>query len=168
MINTIVAGLFLTVSAAAAAQLPAGWVQKADGELSHKESGAICPAKLGVYALKGLQAGPDKNTLGICAYEHPKGPTGQIRVRRYVKGVGDTPMAITNDRGLMEPSGEHEMIAAVRMTPLPEQDGEMQLAHVITITVNKLLIDCIAVRPADEKIEIAEPIHDQCTKIQGF
>lgn len=167
MINIVLAGLLVAVSAAAAAQLPPGWVQKADGELSHKESGAICPAKLGDYGLKGLQAGADKNTLGICAYEDPKGPTGQIRVRRYVKGVGDTPMAISNDKGLMEPSGEHEMIAAFRVTPMEAPDGQMLMAHVITITVNKLLIDCIAIRPADENVDLSKPIHDQCMKIKG-
>jgi hypothetical protein len=150
--------IFLAAATTASAPLLPGWTKTADGSLSHKESNVTCPAKVAGFSLGGLEKGKDENTLGICSYTASKERTAQIRVRRYVKGAGDTPMAVTNDETLMEP-GELNIVSAVRVTPMPEEE---RAADVVTVTVNRLLIDCIVERPLDAKPDITSEVHKLC------
>ena len=84
-----------------AAALPDGWTQTNDGSFSQVQSGVVCAKTLGAYNFVRLDAGASANELGTCIYSGGDVRVGKIRVRRFVDGVGETPLAIQNDRVLM-------------------------------------------------------------------
>jgi hypothetical protein len=163
----VAAALAVTISTAAPAQLLPGWTRAPDGSFKHTLSGAVCPLKLDKFSLSGLEKSTDANTLGICAYADNDDHTAEIRIRRYVKGVGETPTAIQNDQGLMELGRDHDMVTAFRVTPLPSTDDRELSADVITVALKGHLIDCLVIRLRTEDPQISTPVHKQCFEMRG-
>jgi len=133
----------LYATAALADALPPGWSAQPDGALAHGSSGATCPLALSGFNRMTIESkgAPD---LGICTYAGDNGREGLIRVRQYVRGAGETPLAIQNDQMLMEPpSGGRQIASAIRSGPGPEKNGSKTQQFVLTIARNGLLIDCI-------------------------
>jgi hypothetical protein len=125
------------------------WTKAGDGSYSHKPSGALCAASVGGFTLKGLQLLAVEGRLGTCEYADSSGRRGEIRVRRYLPGVGETPLAIENDKTLMEGGTvpgqpDQKPTSTIRIGPGPAIDGEPSQREVITVKRNGLLIDCAA------------------------
>jgi hypothetical protein len=130
-------------SAAAQAMEKAGWKMEGGAAL-HEMSTTNCPAALpGFDAL--IFTGPvEPNILGTCTYKDTadSGDAG-IQVRRYIRNVGESRDAISNDRMLMEPrAGADIPFMMVRMVPITTRDGKRGGRMVITKTRGGLLIDC--------------------------
>jgi len=124
--------------------LPPDWTQRDDGALVHGPSGARCPAELDGFKRIGLETkgAPD---LGICKYAGEQDREGLIRVRQYVRDAGETPLAIQNDRMLIEPPpGSPQVVAGQRVGPGPEKNGAPTQQFVITLARKGLLVDCIS------------------------
>jgi hypothetical protein len=122
----------------------ADWIKAADGSYTHKASGAVCATSVQGFALKGLDLSATDGSLGICNYADGAGRVAQIRVRHYLPGVGETALAIENDKKLMESSADPKSSSAIRAGPGPAIDGQTSLRDVITVRRNDLLIDCAA------------------------
>jgi hypothetical protein len=169
MRNTITALTLLTLSAPvlAADALPTGWTQREDGAYVHTASAAICPAELGGLKRAGLEAkaAPD---LGICTYTSEQDREGLIRVRQYVRGQGETSLAIQNDIMLIEPPpGSPNVVAGQRVGPGPEKNGAPTQQFVITVAHNGILIDCVSRRLKSDQGDIATDFALACMKVQG-
>ena len=133
----------LTFATAAANTLPSDWSAREDGMLIHALSGALCPPEIAGFKRTGVESkgSPD---LGICAYAGEQEREGLIRVRQYVRGDGETPLAIENDRMLIEPPpGTPKIVAGQRVGPGPAKNGVPTQQIVITMARTGLLIDCI-------------------------
>lgn len=130
--------------------IPRGWSHSQDGSYTHAESGVVCPTSFEGFAFLALAKSRDANSVGDCEYGDSQGRIAEIRIRKYVRGVGDTPLAIQNDESLMEPSATSglppgaKLMGAYRLGPGPEINGESTLRDVATITRRNLLIDCMA------------------------
>lgn len=137
-----------TVSAAPALAddtVPVGWSRSADGTYTHDASGVHCPPQIAGYSLKSIEGASDPNFDGICTYEKAQGEIGLLRVRHYVEGVGETPLAIRNDYGLMHPDqSPQKVVSAFRGGPGPVVDGVETTQFVLTSVSNGYLLDCIA------------------------
>ncbi|QEX21245.1 hypothetical protein FRZ61_11680 [Hypericibacter adhaerens] len=123
------------------------WIKASDGSYTHKASGALCPIEVEGFALQGLKMPEAPGSLGTCLYADSAGRRGEIRVRRYIPGVGETPLAIQNDKTLMEgatSSSDQVITSTIRAGPGPEINGERSQRDVITVKRNGLLIDCAA------------------------
>jgi hypothetical protein len=156
----------LCATAALADALPAGWTSREDGAFVHQASGAACPAELGGLERTALEAkgAPD---LGVCSYAGEQDREGQIRAREYVPGAGETPLAIQNDKTLMEPpSGDRKPMSAIRVGPGPDRNGAPTQQNVITLTRNGLLIDCIGRQPQSDTSKVAFDFALACLKQQ--
>jgi hypothetical protein len=124
---------------------PEGWTFGADGPV-HTESGTVCPAESDGFNPVALSGPSEPNILGICYYEDSLG-TGDagVRVRRYLRDVGETPEAIANDRLLMEPRpGEPPPLFTVRIEPFTSGGVKRSARVTITKMVHGLLVDCFA------------------------
>lgn len=157
----------LLATAALADDVPAGWSRGGDGTYTHIASGVTCASDVKGYAFKGIQGPSDPNFEGVCTYDDGKGDTGLLRVRRYVEGVGETPMAIQNDYGLMHPqmSGGGQILGAVRGGPGPLVDGVQTYQIVMTTVAKGYLVDCIA-RHTDKSMPASDfPL--ACLKLAG-
>jgi len=138
-----------------AATLPAGWVLNADGSYLHSQSGLICTKTVGSYNFVRLDGASDPNILGVCVYSGGDVRVGEIRIRKFVDGVGDTPLAIQSDRVLMgkaagdAPPGYTAKFAE-RMGPGPEMDGQRTSQSVITFLRGGFLVDCISLTKIDK------------------
>lgn len=123
------------------------WISAGDGGYTHKPSGARCAASVEGFALKKLTMPATQGSLGTCEYEDEAGRLGEIRVRRYLPGVGETPLAIQNDKTLMEEATSETgqtTTSTIRVGPGPEIDGAPSQRDVITVKRNGMLIDCAA------------------------
>jgi hypothetical protein len=126
----------------------ADWIKAADGSYMHRPSGAFCATEIEGFVLKGVRFPETQSSLGTCDYADSAGRIGEIRVRRYIAGVGETPSAIQNDEALMKGTvpgdPNNELVSTIRVGPGPEIDGEPSQQDVITVKQNGLLIDCAA------------------------
>ena len=141
--------------------LPPGWAAREDGALVHQASGATCPAELGGLKRTQLDAkgAPD---LGICGYSGDGDHEGLIRVREYVPGAGETPLAIQNDKMLMEPPLGSRNVSGIRAGPGPDKNGVPTQQFVVTVTHNKLLIDCIGRQSRTDESKFASDFAIAC------
>lgn len=147
----LAAALFAASAAPAASDPPAppeGWTLS-DATYTHTESGVTCPKTMGTYAFVRLDGPAEPNVLGVCIYSGGPVRVGQVRVRKYIDGAGETPLAIQNDRNLMSdhPSGLPEgakLMGAQRMGPGPRIDGNDTTQTVLTSVHKGLLVDCIS------------------------
>jgi hypothetical protein len=150
MLRRLVSPIVLLACAAAAHAAPdtppAGWTLGGDGAYTHADTGTACAPAFGDLAFVRLDGPSGPNVLGVCVYAAGATKAGQIRIRKFIDGVGDTPLAIQNDRALMglipAPPGQ-TMEAAFRAGPGPQLDGATSRQTVITKLRNGLLIDCI-------------------------
>jgi hypothetical protein len=138
------------------AATPAGWTKSADGSYAHSDSGIVCSAKVNAYTLQRVDGPADPNILGTCVYSGGDKRIGLIRIRKFVDGVGETPLAIQNDRGLMGlvpmsggPPGA-KPVEAFRSGPGPIVDGTQLGQFVITSVHKGLLSDCISQTTPDQ------------------
>jgi len=156
-----VLGASLSAVAAGAADTPAtpdGWSRATDGTVTHTASGVTCPPAMGAYAFVQLDGPSEPGILGVCQYSGGVLRIGKIRVRKFIDGVGETPLAITNDRTLMglipaqgvPPGGK--LVEAFRGGPGPVIDGTQTAQFVITMRVGNLMIDCIS-QTGEDKAE---------------
>lgn len=160
-------GICLTAAFAIAAScapsladdVPAGWTHGADGSFTHSESGVVCAVTTGTFQFVRLDGAADPNILGTCVYSGGDVRVGEIRVRKFIDGVGETPLAIQNDRGLMGlipilgvPPGA-KPVGAARAGPGPEIDGNPTAQSVLTSVRGGLLVDCI-VQVKQDKAEM--------------
>ena len=178
---TICGGLIATVfaftsSLAADGPGPAGWKKSAYGIYSHTESGVTCPPRIGVYTLGQVDGPANPNFLGTCHYSDAEDRRGLIHVRRYMRGVGDTPVAIGNDQMLMEgtqnkdaPQGA-KTAGTYRGGPGPNIGGEPTRILVQTTVKNGLLVDCVEWQknstPSLVRIGVA-PFSQHCSELLG-
>jgi hypothetical protein len=132
-----------------AGDVPAGWIHGADGSFAQSESGVVCAATTDTFQFVRLDGAAGPNVLGTCVYSGGDVRVGEIRVRKFVDGVGETPLAIQNDRGLMGvtpmeglPPGARP-VGAQRMGPGPEIDGNPTMQSVLTSVHGGLFVDCI-------------------------
>jgi hypothetical protein len=125
---------------------PPGWTRAANGAYTHVASGMTCPLEVKGYRFKALDGPSAPNIEGACTYDNGSGEAGLIRVRRYAEGVGETPLAIQNDYGLMHPnmSNGGKMMGAFRGGPGPVIGGVQTYQIVLTNVVKGFLVDCIA------------------------
>jgi hypothetical protein len=94
---------------------------------------------------------PADPILGVCVYGDDNDVQGLIRIRRYVPGAGETPLAIQNDAKLMVPSQrDPNVVAAFRGGPGPERNGKPTFQVVITFVVGEHLVDCILRRRSED------------------
>lgn len=157
-----------TAALALAYALPEGWSQRDDGAFVHQASTAICPTELG--GLKRTQlASNGPPDLGVCTYTGDADRIGLIRVRQYVRGAGETPLAVQNDQVLIEPKpGQPDVVAGYRAGPGPETNGKPTRQFVLTFTrANKLLIDCIGRQLASDTTDTSPDFARACMKLQG-
>ena len=123
--------------------LPVGWSEAGDVML-HEASGTRCPHDISGFHAMRLSGPVEPNILGTCRYEDPSGwDEAGMQVRRYMRDVGESRLAIENDRALLEPRGGTPMMM-VRFAPVTNRNGEMGGVVIITKTRNGLLIDCFA------------------------
>jgi len=138
-----------------ATPLPEGWTQASDGTYTHTESKIACPKTVGTYEFVRLDGPSAPNLLGVCIYSGGAVRVGEIRVRKFIDGVGETPLAIQNDRSLMgagpsdAPAGS-KLVSAMRLGPGPEIDGNATSQYVMTSVVGGLLKDCISQTKRDK------------------
>ena len=138
------------------APVPEGWTLSSDGSYSNPQSGIYCPKAMGSYALARLDGPAEPNRIGTCVYSAGEIRIGEIRVRKFVDGVGETPLAISNDRALMGGGGGPnvppggKLAAAYRVGPGPEINGTQTQQIVITSVHGGLLVDCIAQMKPDK------------------
>lgn len=147
MQRTLVAAALLFATTAFAQTLPDGWASNSDGGYVHHDSGVACVKAIGTYTLTRLDGAAPPGTLGVCVYSGGDVRVGEIRVRKFVDGQGDTPLAIQNDRGLMGlvPSqAGTKPVATYRVGPGPQIDGAETVQVVMTFALKGLLIDCIS------------------------
>jgi hypothetical protein len=143
---------------AAAAPVPDGWTRADDGTYAHTQSGVICHPAKGPYTLVQVDGASDPGILGVCQYSAGPLRIGKIRVRTFIDGAGETPLAIQNDRTLMgvipaqgvPPGGR--LVEAFRAGPGPAIDGTPTAQVVITSVVNGAMVDCIS-QTAQDKAE---------------
>ncbi|HEY2034360.1 MAG TPA: hypothetical protein VGH02_11800 [Rhizomicrobium sp.] len=142
----LAAALALFTTQAFAQSVPAGWTQNKDGYV-HSASGVRCPASVADYTFKSIEVPSDPGFEGVCTYVKGDGETGLVRVRYYIENVGETPLAIKNDYGLMHPDAAGtpgKIMGAFRGGPGPVVNGTQTYQFVLTTTRNGYLIDCIA------------------------
>jgi hypothetical protein len=159
----------ITASAtiASAAELPPGWAAREADLVVHEQSGAKCPLELSGIKRTAIEAkgAPD---LGICYYADDKDHEGLLRVRQYVRGAGETPLAIKNDRVLMEPEGnERNAVSGVRSGPGPAKNGAPTRQFVLTFKRNGLLIDCIGRQLGSDQGGFDGDFAIACKRAQG-
>jgi hypothetical protein len=153
----LLVGVFVCLALPAAGEdmMPEGWSRSATG-YTHDESGISCPATIGSYSLLRLEGPAAPTTLGTCVYSGGALRIGQVRVRKFVDGVGETPLAIQNDRGLMGlvpmggASAGTRPVAAYRAGPGPVIDGTETSQFVLTSVRKGLMMDCIAQNRRDQ------------------
>jgi hypothetical protein len=129
---------------ALANDLPPGWTARDTTLIVHDQSGAKCPAEIAAAKLTKIESkgAPD---LGICYYAGDNDREGLVRVRQYVRGIGETPLAIQNDRMLMvPPPGAPDIVSTQRVGPGPERRGAPTQQSVITMKKGGLLVDCVS------------------------
>ena len=167
----IIAVVSLFACAASAApvapgDVPERWTKDSDGTYTHTASAIRCPSQIAGYAFQSLSGPADPNFEGVCTYTKG-GETGLLRVRRYVEGVGETPLAIKNDNGLMHPDMTNggKIAAAYRGGPGPVVDGVQTLQFVLTFRAKDYLVDCIA-RHGDKSQPPAD-FPEACMKLAG-
>lgn len=142
-----------TVMGATAAlgdDLPPGWSARPDATLVHEQSGSSCPLELNGFKRTHIESkgAPD---LGVCTYAGEQDREGLIRVRQYVRGAGETPLAAQNDQMLIEPPpGSPMIVAGQRIGPGPDRNGVPTQQFVLTIARNGLLIDCVGRQPKSD------------------
>ncbi|MGH6644182.1 MAG: hypothetical protein ACRED3_15960, partial [Bradyrhizobium sp.] len=123
------------------------WIKAADGNYTHRPSGAVCAVEVEGFALQGLLMPAIQGSLGTCEYIDGAGRIGEIRVRRYIAGVGETPGTIQNDdalmRGTVSDAPNKVLQGTVRVGIGPEIDGEPSVRFMVTVVRNGLLIDCV-------------------------
>ena len=149
-------GLSLPALAADPPAAPDGWSRADDGTYTHDKSGVVCPPAMGAYTFVRLDGPTDSGILGVCVYSGGPVRVGKIRVRTFIDGVGETPMAIQNDRGLMGlvpiqgmPAGG-KPVGAFRGGPGPIIDGTETAQLVMTDVKNGLMVDCISQTGRDQ------------------
>ncbi len=126
--------------------LPQGWTARAgDGAFVHTESGVACLPAFGAFTRQKLEGPSSPNILGICIYADAKGRPAGVRVRRYMENVGDSPLAIQNDRNLISPPNGQHLVATMRVTPVALDDGTHIQRLTFTVLRNGMLTDCFAV-----------------------
>jgi hypothetical protein len=159
--------LFGFASGAAMADgVPAGWIKAPDGTYTHTASAMHCPSEIAGFVFQALSVPADPNFEGVCTYT--KGDeSGLLRVRRYVEGAGETPLAIKNDYGLMHPAQANggQIVAAYRGGPGPVLDGVQTHQFVLTFATKGYLVDCIA-RHAAQSMPPMD-FADACMKLAG-
>jgi hypothetical protein len=135
---------------------PDGWALNNDGSYLHAQSGVICAKIVGTYNFVRFGEPSDPNILGTCVYSGGDVRVGEIRVRKFVDGMGETPLAIQNDRVLMgvapmanAPPGA-KVLSAHRVGPGPEINGEETTQVVLTSARSGLLVDCISLTKRDK------------------
>ena len=155
----------LSMTSALADDAAAGWSRKSDGTYVHDLSGIACAPDVAGYTFKRLDGPSAPNFEGVCVYE--KGSeAGLIRVRRYQAGVGETPLAIQNDEGLMHPdSSQGHIVSAFRAGPGPVVDGIPSFQMVMTSIARGYLFDCIARHT--EKSMPPQEFALACMKLRG-
>ena len=90
---TIAATSTLLAAAAMSDPLPADWSALTDGTLLHAPSAAKCPLRVASLQRAAIES-KGASDLGICFYNDESGREGLIRVRQYVRGAGETQLAI--------------------------------------------------------------------------
>lgn len=156
----------LITAAVANDPLPADWSAQPDGTLVHEPSGATCPLNVSGFPRTKIESkgAPD---LGICPYTSENDREGLIRVRQYVRGAGETPLAIRNDEALIEPRpGTPNVVIAFRVGPGPEKSGAPTSQTVLTSASNGLLIDCVGRQLASDTSEAAFEFAQKCSSAQ--
>jgi hypothetical protein len=158
-VGVLVAALTAALAGFANADTPAlpdGWSTNADGSYVHAQSAVVCAKTVGTYTFVRLDGPAEPNILGTCVYSGGDIRVGKIRVRTFVDGVGETPLAIQNDRLLMGriqysdvPAGYTPKFGE-RMGPGPEIEGQRTSQTVITIMQGGLLVDCITLTKIDK------------------
>jgi hypothetical protein len=158
--GVVVALATATVAAAAepAPVLPSGWTQDAGGTYHHPDSRTLCHPALGSYTLTRLDGPSEPGILGVCVYTGGTLRIGLIRVRKFIDGVGETPLTIQNDRTLMglipaqgvPPGGK--LVESFRGGPGPIIEGTQTAQYVITQHAGDLLVDCIS-QTGEDKAE---------------
>jgi hypothetical protein len=157
--------LALGASALAADALPSGWTQREDGAYVHQQTGTVCGVEIAGLKRTSLEQGT-ASIVATCSYRGDDRHRGTIRIRNYTPGEGETPMAIQNDRTLMEPpaSPDRVPVSAIRMPPVPDEEGTQMQRLVITVTRAGLLIDCDGTYPSSEGKNFKSLFSDACTR----
>jgi hypothetical protein len=139
-------------SAAAEEMAKAGWSMDG-GAAIHQASMTRCPAELPGFSALIFTGPAEPNILGTCTYKDTAGGgDAGIQVRKYVRDVGESRDAITNDRTLMEPGqGADVPFMMVRFAPITTRDGKQGGRMIITKTRGGLLIDCFGEGESLEK-----------------
>ena len=148
--SPLIAAIFASTSSIAAdGPGPTGWTKSDSGVYSHNASGVACPARIGVYMLGQVEGPASPNLLGTCNYSDSEGRRGIIDVRRYLRGVGETPFAIENDRMLIDGGQIQGASAGAKLGAYYRGgvgqmiDGEPARILVLTTVRNGLLVDCV-------------------------
>jgi hypothetical protein len=151
--------------------LPDGWSQNGDGAYVHADSGVICSKTIGPYTLTRLDDAAPPGTLGICVYNASDVRVGEVRVRKYVDGQGDSAIEIQNDRGLMHPNpnATKKGMFTFSTGPGPDIGGQPSTENEITAASKGLLVDCIQLgKPGpDETIYGMQNFIKPCLQVIG-
>jgi hypothetical protein len=143
----VAASLIAVLAASACSKgLPDGWTQNSDGAYEHASSGVVCAKTIGKYTLTKLDDAAPLGLLGTCVYDGGDMRVGEIRVRKFVDGQGDSQIEIQNDRGLISgkaPPGKKGMFA-FSTGPGPAIGDRQTEENEITAVSHGLLVDCIA------------------------
>lgn len=143
LVPASVGALALFASLALAETAPPGWVTTDDGP-KHEITGIVCPEELGGFEFATVAVDGNAAMLGRCHYPNGSETEAWLRIREYVKGQGESGMAIQNDETLMHPKpGEDAPVASWRVTPGSAEDGRTYSDMVFTSRVGDLLVDCI-------------------------
>ena len=115
------------------------------------ESGLSCPTTIETYTFQSVDGARRPNILGVCKYTDADGRIGEIRLRRYVSGIGETPLAIRNDEALMggAPTGGPpgaKMMGTFRVGPGPRINRQATRQEVQTVVRRGLLVDCVEIQ----------------------
>ncbi|MDZ4867732.1 MAG: hypothetical protein SGI91_10445 [Alphaproteobacteria bacterium] len=87
-------------------------------------------------------------------------------MRQYVPGLGDTPLAVQNDKMLMEPQSGRKIVAGQRVGPGPDKNGAPTQQFVLTIARKGLLVDCITRQLKSDQGKDAMDFAFACSELQ--
>jgi hypothetical protein len=145
--------------------LPEGWQETLDGGYAHAASGITCAKQIGTFGLTSLEGHAAPNVLGTCIYSGGELRIGKLRVRRYVEGAGETPLAIRNDEVLMHPErqpADQRAVFAERAGPGPGVAGTRTQQLVMTFVSHGFLVDCIVQGKHDDFDYLQKGFLDIC------
>jgi hypothetical protein len=161
----LIAILVCVATVAGADVLPDGWQATPDGGYAHAASGITCTKQMGTFALASLEGPQAPSIVGTCIYSGGEVRIGKLRVRNYVEGVGETPLAIQNDEALMHPERQPEgqkPVMTYRAGPGPEVGGVRTQQMVLTFVSRGFLVDCIVQTRPDDFDYVQKGFLDVC------